>query len=248
MSNSISLSSSKIKLCLATDLDGTFLGGSDLQRKALYNFIEENREEISLIFVTGRDIPFVKSLIDSNDVPRPDFIIGDVGTTIVSGHDFKAIAEVQDWVDSLWEGEDRARELMKAHPHLKEQDIYGGKRVSFFYDDHLKAVAAAKDVRDAGFDAIFSANLYFDILPRGVKKGPTLLKLLEVLNISSDKVLTAGDTLNDLSLFETKLKSVAVSNSEELLVNELKNFDNVFHASEEGTAGIQQAIKHFEFF
>ena len=46
---------SEKKLVLATDLDGTFLGGSDEQRSSLYSWIEANRAQVGLIFVTGRD-------------------------------------------------------------------------------------------------------------------------------------------------------------------------------------------------
>jgi hypothetical protein len=47
---------------LATDLDGTFLGGSDEDRRRLYDWIEANRETVGLIFVTGRDPEFIGEL------------------------------------------------------------------------------------------------------------------------------------------------------------------------------------------
>ena len=47
---------------LATDLDGTFLGGSDEDRAALYDWIEDNRATIGLIFVTGRDPEFIADI------------------------------------------------------------------------------------------------------------------------------------------------------------------------------------------
>ncbi|MDP5358700.1 MAG: HAD family hydrolase, partial [Paracoccaceae bacterium] len=40
------------KFVLATDLDGTFLGGSEDQRAGLYNWIAANRTQVGLIFVT----------------------------------------------------------------------------------------------------------------------------------------------------------------------------------------------------
>ena len=42
-------------LILATDLDGTFLGGSDSQRRRLYDAISA-RPDALLVFVTGRDL------------------------------------------------------------------------------------------------------------------------------------------------------------------------------------------------
>ena len=66
---------------LATDLDGTFLGGTPQQKDDLYNYIEKNREWLGLVFVTGRDLDFIDE-ITQKDVPRPDAVIGDVGTTV----------------------------------------------------------------------------------------------------------------------------------------------------------------------
>jgi hypothetical protein len=69
---------------LATDLDGTFLGGSPKRRGRLYDWIEENRASVGLIFVTGRDPGSSADLTRKGNVPRPDYVIGDVGTTIAA--------------------------------------------------------------------------------------------------------------------------------------------------------------------
>ncbi len=49
-------------LVLATDLDGTFLGGTDTDRERFYGWIENNRARVGLIFVTGRDPGFITQL------------------------------------------------------------------------------------------------------------------------------------------------------------------------------------------
>ncbi|NES65858.1 MAG: HAD hydrolase family protein, partial [Okeania sp. SIO2D1] len=77
--------SSDYPLILATDLDGTFLGGSDEQRAEFYEYLQKYRHRLLLVFVTGRDIEFVQSLSEDSKFPYPDYIIGDVGTTIVHG-------------------------------------------------------------------------------------------------------------------------------------------------------------------
>ena len=40
-------------MLLATDLDGTFLGGKSLHKQLLYQFIRD-QQDIRLVFVTGR--------------------------------------------------------------------------------------------------------------------------------------------------------------------------------------------------
>ena len=61
-SDSARLEYARIPLVLATDLDGTFLGGSETARRRLYSWIEANRDEVGLIFVTGRDPGFIRDL------------------------------------------------------------------------------------------------------------------------------------------------------------------------------------------
>jgi hydroxymethylpyrimidine pyrophosphatase-like HAD family hydrolase len=52
-----------------------------------------------------------------------------------------------------------------------------------------------------GLDWLMSANLYLDVLPKDVAKGSTLLRLLAHLEMPHDRVVCAGDTLNDWSRF-----------------------------------------------
>lgn len=233
---------------LATDLDGTFLGGDEHQRRTLYDELIARADDIVLIFVTGRDLDFIAELIDQPGVPRPDMIIGDVGTTIVHGHDFSPVGPVQDWVDERWDdANDRVLALLDGHEGIELQPVMGTRRVSYFYDPADPPTSAIDAARAAGFDVITSADLYLDVLPPGVAKGPTLTRLVEMLSLPSERVLVAGDTLNDLSLFETAFRGVAVGNSEPALVEAIVELELVHHSALPGCAGIADAIDHFGF-
>ena len=234
------------RLLLAVDLDGTFLGGSDAERRALYGFVEARRDEIALAFVTGRDIPFASSVPAVFGTPQPDLIIGDVGTSVVTAPDWRPHAEIESWIDGCWPGPDHAGAILANRSGIDLQDVFGGRRLSYFYRDRGQADAAAREIEEAGYTALMSAGIFFDVLPRGVDKGQTLLKLLEHEGIARERVLCAGDTMNDLSLFSTGLKSVAVANAEPDLKAALKSFTNVYMATREGAGGILEAIEHFE--
>jgi hypothetical protein len=69
-----------------------------------------------------------------------------------------------------------------------------------------------------GLDALVSDNRYFDVLPKDVSKGPSLLRLLTHLGVANERCLVAGDTLNDLSMLSLGLPAVAVGNSEPALI------------------------------
>ena len=230
-------------LILATDLDGTFLGGSGAEREQLYRFVEGRRDEILLIFVTGRDLPFIRELCATTGVPWPDYVIGDVGTTIATGRDLTPHEDLEAHIAATW-GDSGAeiRDMLDGAPGLVLQPTPFRYRVSYDYDPLTFDPAVIPPIEAKGFDVLISADRFLDVLPKGVAKGPTLLRLIEHLDLDRDQVLVAGDTLNDLSLFQTGLKGVAVGNSEPALKARLKGIDTVYHSKGEGTAGILEAI------
>ena len=99
-------------------------------------------------------------------------------------------------------------------------------------------------VAEAGLDALVSDNRFFDVLPKDVSKGPTLLRLLAHLGVDNKRTLVAGDTLNDLSMLKMGLPAVAVGNSEPGLIEALQGMDHVHFPESPGVAGIAEAIFH----
>lgn len=232
-------------LILATDLDGTFLGGSEAQRRALYQALQQ-RNDVLLIFVTGRDIDFLRQLVQQPGMPQPDLIIGDVGTSVWDTATWEPIEALEQGIRARWDDANaRVLELLADEPGLTLQPTPFRHRVSYYYDPQQLRQETLRKVEDAGFDWLLSADTFFDVLPRGVQKGPTLLRLIERLEMAAERVLVAGDTLNDLSLFKTGLKGVAVGNSEPKLLEAIDGFDWVHRARGEGAAGIAEAIRHF---
>jgi len=228
---------------LATDLDGTFLGGNASERAALYDWIGQRRSEIVLIYVTGRSLTTMRDVLD--DLPlQPDHIISDVGTAVYAGAGRTQIPALEHWLDEGWQPHTPAavRSILARHPHLQEQPVVEGRRVSCFYSDEALAGAARTELELAGYDVLLSAERYFDVLPRGVQKGPTLLRTLSALGLPHERALVAGDTLNDLSLFQTGLQGVIVANREPLLAQAAQGLANVHWSEKEGAAGVLDAL------
>jgi len=237
---------SKDDLILATDLDGTFLGGSEGQRREFYQYIQTHRDRLQLVFVTGRTLAAVEPLFEEPDFPRPDYIIGDVGTTVFDGATLTPVIEVQEWIAAKWgDAGARVRELLAGEPGLEPQGIDPQYRVSYYYRPEELRSATVEKIDRAGFDCIRSADRFLDVVPRGVAKGPTLMKFLSKYRRAEDRAIVAGDTLNDLSLFETGLKSIAVGNSEPKLVEKIKPMKNVYHSPHPGASGIWDGLKHY---
>lgn len=234
-------------LVLATDLDGTFLGGTNDDRSALYSHLDA-RDDVILIFVTGRDIDFIAELIATPGMPRPDYIVGDVGTSIYDGQNLQPVTALEAPIAALWNNANAdVAALLHGDPGLKLQDIPFRHRVSYDYDPRALSPQSAAKVEAAGFDCLLSADRFFDVLPKGISKGPTLVRLVEALGFDPDTLLVAGDTMNDLSLFQTGFKGVAVGNSEARLAAAVRDLSNVYCSSLPGAAGISDAIRHFRF-
>ncbi len=234
-------------LVLATDLDGTFLGGTEAQRCAFYSHLSA-RDDVVLIFVTGRDIEFIAGLVETPGIPRPHYVVGDVGTSIYDGQTLEPLPELESPIAAKWNNATgRVVELLAGEAGLRLQGTQFRNRVSYDYDPAVLSPESVAKVEAAGFDCLLSADRYFDVLPRGISKGPTLVRLVEALGFDPASVLVAGDTMNDLSLFETGFKGVAVGNSEPRLAEAVGRMENVYCSPHSGAAGIADAIRHFKF-
>lgn len=238
------------RMVLATDLDGTFLGGSDRDRDALYTWLDDNRATVGLIFVTGRDPDFIGDLCKAGRVPWPDYVVGDVGTTIAHvrpGHGISPIAALEQEIAQTW-GDlgPRVRERLDGHPGLRLQDTAFRYRVSYDMDAAKFDARATDIVAEMGADALISDNRFFDVLPRGISKGPSLLRLVDHLGVARTRVLAAGDTLNDLSMLVAGTPAVAVGGSETALLQALPRDPRIHRATAVGAAGILEGIRAFD--
>jgi HAD superfamily hydrolase (TIGR01484 family) len=240
------------KFVLATDLDGTFLGGTQNQRTGLYDWITANRNDVGLIFVTGRDPGFVHQLTRNQGLPRPDYVIADVGTTIATmdhDHLVTPIAELEEEIATAWgDAGSKAQFALSGKGGLKLQSTLFRYRLSYDMDPTLFDSSVIETVAALGLDTIVSDNRFFDVLPKGVSKGPSLLRLLSYLKIDHRRVLVAGDTMNDLSMLKMGLPAVAVGGAEPSLMAEVKGLEHVHSAQAVGAAGIAEAILHHNLF
>ncbi|MEN8719642.1 MAG: HAD family hydrolase [Oceanococcaceae bacterium] len=230
---------------LATDLDGTFLGGSDASRRRLIaHFLEQPSHQ--LIYVTGRSVNSVEQLIQAGRLPRPDGMICDVGTTVACAQGQPLPGPAHDAVAAAWQDAGaRVRAALDGHPGLHLQEDFGPRRVSYHFDASADLGAAARVVRELGLEPLVSDNLYFDVLPPGVNKGTTLQRWLAQHDHGIDAALAAGDTLNDLALLESGARAVVVGNAEPGLLDRLRENPRLYRAHGHGCDGIVEACAHF---
>ena len=233
-------------MILATDLDGTFLAGDPENRQRLYQLINAH-QGIKLVFVTGRGLEVVVPLLSDPAIPRPDYIICDVGATLVDGETLQPVYPVQSEINAHWPGELSIIEALKGFPGLERQEVPQQRRCSYFCEPDAVTDKLKQTIEALGCDVLFSAGMYLDCLPKGVNKGSTLRRLVEHLQLPADDVLVAGDTLNDLSMYEQGFKGVCVGESEPALLEATADRASVLQARLSGCGGILEAVGHFGF-
>ena len=232
-------------MIFAFDLDGTFLGGDEKSRQLLYELIED-REDIRLVLATGRGLESVMPLLSDPTFPQADYIVSDVGATVVDGQSLQPVQPLQSMIAQRWPGTLAVVRALKSFDCLERQDVPQERRCSFLaefdeIDDEMKRV-----VDELGCQLLFSADRYVDVLPPGVNKGSTLRQLVKHEGGSLDDVIVAGDTLNDLSMYEEGFKGIVVGNAEPLLKQRVRENERVYLAEGHGAEGILEALENFE--
>ena len=232
-------------LILATDLDGTFLGGTPSARRQLYHLLQERPEGTRLIFVTGRGLETVLPLLSDPALPRPDFVIADVGATVVRLPELEPVQPLQSTIARRWPGTHKVLDALAPFNALTRQEVPQERRCSFYSDPETFAELAPA-IRALGCDVLFSAGRYLDVLPSGVNKGATLLALCEQEGLDPSTVVVAGDTLNDLSMYREPFAGIVVGQAEPSLVDAVQGMPRVYTAQREGAGGILEGLLHHQ--
>ncbi|ONH34463.1 trehalose-6-phosphate synthase [Protofrankia sp. BMG5.30] len=227
---------------LVTDLDGTLLGGAATDRRRLRDALNRH-PEVVVVFATGRGLSSIREALDDPLVPRPRWIIADVGATVLDGVDHVPLQPLQSELRAGWPGTGRIRAALRGFPALIYQDSVPQEgRCSFFLRPEDLTPVITDAVEALGCSWSYSADRYFDVLPRGASKGNALVALARSQGWPTASILVAGDSLNDLSMFRIGAHGVAVGNSEPMLIAALDGQEGVHRPQQPGAAGVLQAL------
>lgn len=224
-------------LVLATDLDGTLLAGTQEKRRRIRDLFSGDLVGAKLIYVTGRGLESIIPLLGDSTLPQPDYIIADVGATVVYG-DLRPVDPLHHNIAARWPGSQAVLQQLAPFTALQRQAVPQERRCSFFISEggitaELRAAVEALDC-----DLLWSAGRYLDVLPRGVSKGNSLRELAIVEGFDLDAIVVAGDTLNDLSMYTAGFKGIVVGGAEPALIEKVRKLPKVFIAQSEGCGGI----------
>ncbi|MGA0855783.1 MAG: HAD family hydrolase [Burkholderiaceae bacterium] len=232
---------------LFTDLDGTLLGGTRQDRDRLTDWLWSQDGQIKLVFATGRSFENIAPLIQAGELPEPDAIIGDVGTSLMLANGDPICPRIHAEIDTLWALPSQLVEQQLAGIQgLVAQHKTGPRRQSFTFTPPIDLQRACQAIEAIGADALVSDNQYFDVLPKGIHKGWAVRRLMDHWQVKPEQAVVAGDTLNDLAMFQVGVPAIVVGNAEPALRQALpSNSPHIFQAQAHGAAGIWQGLSHF---
>ncbi|MFD8600076.1 HAD-IIB family hydrolase [Kitasatospora sp. NPDC059646] len=228
---------------LVTDLDGTLLGGDSDDRLALREALDRH-PEVTVVFATGRGPASVREVLRDPLVPRPRWIVADVGATVLDGADFSAVEPLQGQLRAGWPGPERVRAALERFPALEYQrGVAQDGRCSYYLEPADLTAELTAAVAGLGLAWVYSGGRFFDVLPPEASKGAAVRALAEKLNWPADSVLVAGDSLNDLSLFRLGAHGVIVGGAEPALGAAVGDDPLVHRPERPGAAGILAALR-----
>ncbi|MBO5060543.1 MAG: HAD family phosphatase [Clostridia bacterium] len=67
------------------------------------------------------------------------------------------------------------------------------------------------------YDFMQSSPVYYEILPKGARKGTGLERLVQLIGADKNRVIAVGDNENDISMIKTAAFGIAVANAAESL-------------------------------
>jgi HAD superfamily hydrolase (TIGR01484 family) len=266
-----SISQAAAHKLLASDLDGTLIppahvpgdGGVAVLRHAL-----GRATDLTVAYVTGRSRALALEGIQLHELPPPQILVCDVGTSVF-------VAEGGDYVpddgyralmrEALGGAEPgHARNLLAELEDLELQEDHSQTEFKLSYytpadarGEELAALARELLGGVGTFNVVHSLDPHvrrglLDVLPAGVAKDVAVRYLHDCSGVAEDALLYAGDSGNDLSAMLSGFRVVVVSNATDELKDTVRAqaeargiAERVHFAEASYAAGVLEGCRRF---
>jgi len=242
----------------ASDIDNTLTG----DRPALDRLTSRLRKlqdsgRLFLILSTGRRLAEVVSGVAEEGLPEPDAVICQVGTEIYLPPFHENSQPVEAWRQQLL-GQYRRDEALVFLAgieclQLQPPEYNTELKTSCYLDGCPDPDAAALEIIrrvqpvSQRYQVVWSSGRDLDILPEASGKGKAIEFLIELRGLSADRVVVAGDSGNDATMFQHFRRGIVVGNaqSELLQMAEQMETERVFLARSSYAAGVEEGLRHY---
>ena len=241
-----------IETLLVCDIDDTLTGDREAAEE-LAKILEKHHDRLGFAIATGRSIQSALDILGEYPFPHPDILITAVGSEIHYGTQEVPDKGWSNFIRRRWKP-DAIREALSDFPELvyqEDEDSQREHKISYTVVDSSDILALMERVRASlaktkGLQhLILSHDRYLDILPYRASKGDAIHYIAWKWDISSEQILTAGDSGNDRDMFSKPLRSIIVANHEPSLAT-LRKTKLRFFAKKEFAAGVIEGLNHFK--
>jgi sucrose-6F-phosphate phosphohydrolase len=261
---------------LASDMDGTVIPLEEdpgrEEELAAFRTAVEGAPELTLAYVTGRDLPLALRGIRRHGLPEPDILVCDVGTSVYHAtpggfeKDQEYVRLMEEARGGLDVREVRHEMGRVSQLLLQPEDRQTESKLSYHLapdSDHTEVLGSVKEVLDGlggRIQAVYSVGApsgrgLLDLLPAGVAKDYAIRYLHDHTGVHPDHLIYAGDSGNDLAAMLTGFKVIVVGNATPGLREELTDragemgiLDRLYFAEGFYAAGVLEGCRHFGVF
>lgn len=263
----------KTPFLLASDLDGTLIPPEDepeyRDRIADFAALRRLHTDVRLAFVTGRHQSLAEEAIARFELPLPEYLVCDVGTSVYvrQGSTWALDEEYRTKLRAAWRGmtardiaarlagipgldsqeAERQREFKQSYyvpPEIDKDELAG--RI----ERRLEPLGIAVNVI-CSRDAARKVGLV-DVIPASAAKDAALSYLWKKTAVPEANVVYAGDSGNDLAPFLSGFKAIVVGNAPDDIKNEVRlkapRPERVFFATAPYARGVIEGCRHFGVF
>lgn len=217
---------------IATDLDRTLFPNGDQEydgsMDTFSGMIEE--KDLSLIFVTGRNLEQVLRGMEKYQPPKPDYLIGEVGTKVytVVGGSFEEDTSYIRFIEENTQNWDRldiiARLQSLKQLSLQEEHNQNRFKISFYLEgineseDVINKAEELIELETPDAQIIYSVDEtkgmgLVDVLPKKANKLEALEFVRKKIGADPEDIIYAGDSGNDLIPLTAGYKAILVKNA-----------------------------------
>ena len=259
---------------LCVDLDRTLIpNGRQLESPAAKAMFKRlvSREEVTLVYVTGRHRVLIEQAIADYDLPQPDFAIADVGTTIYR-IDLSGWRQWDEWNAQIapdWRGltRDELYRSLSVFPalRLQEKEKQNYHKLSFYVPLGTDAQVLVGEIDTRLKLEGIKANLIWsidekasigllDVLPASANKLHAIQFLMRQTDLRPENTVFVGDSGNDLDVLMSDIPAVLVANASAEVRSLVSNANrHTLYIAKGGylgmngnySAGIIEGVAHF---
>ncbi len=221
------------ELLLCTDLDRTLLpnGEQPESPRARQRFSTlASHPAITLVFVSGRDRNLVERAINNYRLPKPDFVISDVGTSIydLRHGNWEQWRHWREEIGSDWSDHTHRQlshllsdfQALRLQEQRKQNRFKLSYYVPLYVDNHRlhREITSRLQQQDIAASLVWSVDDpagigLLDVLPEQATNLHAIEFLRRYLGFSLTDTLFAGDSDNDLPVLASSIPSVLVANA-----------------------------------